>query len=40
MNADRFKQQFAEADMVVHTVGTLFDTSITKFRQPGESGTY
>lgn len=40
MNADRFKQHINDADMVVHTVGTLIDTSITKFRSPGEPGTY
>lgn len=40
MNAGQFRDQINENDMIVHTVGTLFDTSITKWRKPGEPGTY
>jgi hypothetical protein len=29
-----------EADAIVHTIGTLIDTSITKSAKPGDKGTY
>ena len=35
-----FKEKLEEADAVVHTIGTLIDTSFTKFAKPGEYGTY
>jgi hypothetical protein len=40
MKAERFKQQINDHDIIVHTVGTLIDTSFTKLKKPGEPGTY
>ena len=40
MAPDAFIEELRKADGVVHTVGTLIDTSITKSKQPGEAGTY
>ena len=36
----KFIEQINSADIVVHTIGTLFDTSITKGTAPGGPGTY
>lgn len=35
-----FEKHLIDADAVVHTVGTLVDTSLTHFRNPGDQGTY
>lgn len=40
MSPNDFSKALEESEAVVDTVGTLFDTSITKFRKPGEQGTY
>jgi len=40
MNPNSFESVLQESDAVVHTVGTLIDTSITRGKQPGEEGTY
>jgi hypothetical protein len=29
-----------QADAYIHTIGTLIDTSITKWAKPGQKGTY
>ena len=34
------KEQINSADVIVHTIGTLFDTSVTKKANPGAPGTY
>ena len=33
-------EQINSADIIIHTIGTLFDTSVTKGTQPGGVGTY
>lgn len=40
MNAEELKDVFKECHAVVHTIGTLIDTSITKSAKLGEPGTY
>lgn len=40
MEASDIKEQINQADIIVHTIGTLFDTSITKKTPPGGPGTY
>lgn len=40
MEAEIIKEKINEADTIVHSLATLFDTSITKLRSPGEPGTY
>mgnify|MGYP002620897579 FL=1 len=40
LNPEGFEDVLKESDAVVHTVGTLIDTSITQFKKPGEPGTY
>jgi nucleoside-diphosphate-sugar epimerase len=40
MNPNSFEKILKESHAVVHTVGTLLDTSITEFKKPGEEGTY
>ena len=40
MNPQKYVNQINDADVIVHTVGTLFDTSVTKGAKPGEAGTY
>lgn len=37
---EKFLPQINSADAVVHTVGTLFDSSVTKGTAPGGPGTY
>jgi len=39
-NPETFEETLRKSDAVVHTIGTLVDTSITKFSQPGDKGTY
>ena len=34
------KKEINSADVIVHTIGTLFDTSVTKKAKPGQPGTY
>lgn len=36
----KYKEQINSADIIVHTVGTLFDSSVTKGTQAGGPGTY
>ena len=40
LNPENFQNEINQADIIIHTVGTLIDTSITKFRKPGDKGTY
>jgi len=40
MNTKPYEDVLKESDAVIHTVGTLIDTSITKGRPSGEVGTY
>ncbi len=40
LHPEGFEEVLKESDAVVHTVGTLFDTSITQRKKPGEPGTY
>ena len=40
MEPEYIKDKINEADTIIHSLGTLFDTSITKFRKPGDAGTY
>lgn len=40
MEPEPLKEQINKADIIVHTVGTLFDTSVTKRASPGSAGTY
>lgn len=40
MEAESFGNVLRSSDLVIHTVGTLIDTSVTKRMQPGEAGTY
>ena len=36
----KYKEQINSADIIVHTVGTLFDSSVTKGTEAGGPGTY
>ena len=40
MSPNDFSKILEESEAVVHTVGTLVDTSFTKLRKPGAEGTY
>lgn len=40
MEPQPLKEKINSADVLVHTIGTLFDTSLTKKANPGEPGTY
>lgn len=40
MNPETFKDVLTKSDVVINTIGTLIDTSITKKLQPGDAGTY
>jgi len=40
LSPNDFSDVLQESEAVVHTVGTLIDTSITKFSKPGAEGTY
>jgi len=40
LNPKPYEDVLRQSDAVIHTVGTLIDTSITKRRRPGEAGTY
>lgn len=40
LSPGKFLTQINSADAVVHTVGTLFDSSVTKGTAPGGPGTY
>jgi len=40
LSPNDFSDVLEESEAVVHTVGTIFDTSITKLRKPGAEGTY
>jgi nucleoside-diphosphate-sugar epimerase len=40
MDAKNYKKEINEVDMVVHSVGTLVDTTITKGMKPGDPGSY
>lgn len=40
LQPNKFEDILKESDIIIHTVGTLIDTSVTKFAKPGENGTY
>lgn len=40
LKPEEFQHILKESEAVVQTVGTLIDTSFTKFSKPGEPGTY
>ena len=40
MEPELVKDKINEADTIIHSLGTLFDTSVTKLRSPGSAGTY
>eukprot|EP01015_Nassula_variabilis_P027382 TRINITY_DN5605_c0_g1_i2.p1 TRINITY_DN5605_c0_g1~~TRINITY_DN5605_c0_g1_i2.p1 ORF type:complete len:191 (-),score=32.61 TRINITY_DN5605_c0_g1_i2:60-632(-) len=40
MNPSTFQDALKESQAVIHTVGTLIDTSLTQECDPGEPGTY
>jgi len=40
MSPNDFSAVLEESEAVVHSIGALFDSSITKFRRPGAEGTY
>lgn len=40
MDAELYRDKINEADTIIHSLGALFDTSVTKLRSPGEPGTY
>lgn len=40
MEPEPIKDKINSADTIIHSLGTLFDTSITKMRSPGDPGTY
>jgi hypothetical protein len=40
MQPESFSSTLQQSDLIVHTIGTLFDTTITKRRSPGDAGTY
>lgn len=40
LQPNKFEDILKESDIVIHTVGTLIDSSVTKFAKPGENGTY
>lgn len=40
MEPSGVREEVNSADIIVHTIGTLFDTSVTKKAKPGEAGTY
>ena len=40
MDPSTFKGVLEESEAVVHTIGTLIDSSITRNKKPGEEGTY
>ena len=40
MEAQPIKDKINSAEIVVHTIGTLFDSSVTKKTKPGGFGTY
>jgi hypothetical protein len=40
MDPEHLRDRINEADTIVHSLGALIDTSITKLRAEGEPGTY
>lgn len=40
LTPEKFLPQINSADIIVHTIGTLFDTSVTKGTKAGGPGTY
>lgn len=36
----KYQTQINQADTIIHTIGTLFDTTITKGSKPGANGSY
>lgn len=40
MNPERHSHIINSMDVIIHSVGTLVDTSITKWAKPGAPGTY
>lgn len=40
LKPEKFKNEIEQSDIIIHTIGTLIDTSITRFKKPGEKGTY
>jgi hypothetical protein len=40
LSPNRFLPQLNSADVIVHTIGTLFDSSVTKGTAAGGAGTY
>ncbi len=40
MDPKTFESALKDCDAVVHTIGTLVDTSVTKGKRAGEEGTY
>lgn len=40
MRPEDWGEHLEQADAVVHTIGTLLDTTITKQSRPGDPGTY
>lgn len=40
MDPTPFSEALRKSDLVVHTIGTLIDSSVLKGKKPGEPGTY
>lgn len=40
MNPNSFSDTIRNSDLVIHTIGTLLDTTVTSNKKPGEPGTY
>lgn len=40
MHPETFKNVLEQSEAVVHTIGTIIDTSLTQMKNPGEQGTY
>lgn len=40
MHPESVKDQINSADIIIHTIGTLLDTTVTKKAEPGDLGTY
>ena len=40
MQPEHIKDKINEADTIIHSMGALIDTSITKFKEQGAPGTY
>lgn len=40
MRPKEFREELKQADGVIHTIGTLIDTTVTSNKRPGDVGTY